>query len=359
MKVNAELPCNVKFYCDKIVKYYDYSYLTKGKPRHKNSLANLSDTNNYGFISRVAKSKITSYINYIVATSPTKKAYNSNLHSWFTFKVNFITLTLPSTQIHSDQQIKRECLTQFLTEIRKKSPDMKYFWRAEKQKNGNIHFHILTNQYYHYTYIRICWNRIIQKLGYVDTYSSSFTGISFESYKSKFKDTIKENEIEVLRRRWEKGTKEGWRNPNTTDVHSIRKIKNIAAYVSKYCSKNKEQNQLEKCEKVKGRFNGKTKYKLSISNYINLKSGYNYVTGQLYGSDDLTKKQSFYTTYDSIETYRLENEMEANYPYKFVNTDYFAILYLDVYKLVANTSNPLGRLIYNHFNYVPPLIKIQ
>lgn len=125
-------------------------------------------------------------------------------------KVVFITLTLPSKQMHTDTELKSKCLNQLLTELRAKYGRLLYVWKAERQKNGNLHFHVLLNRYIPARELRERWNRILSKLGYIDVFES----------------------------------KHGHRDPNSTDVHSLYKDKrtgkrvvSVVSYMAKYMSK--------------------------------------------------------------------------------------------------------------------------
>lgn len=124
----------------------------------------------------------------------------------------FITLTLPSKQIHSDLEIKKKCLNQFLVEICKTKGVEMYVWRAEKQENGNIHFHLIVDRYIDKTYLQNTWNRIVNKLSYVDRCSTD--------------------------------------NPPSTNVQAVKSVKMLTNYLSKYVAK--EVNEKEKY-KVEGR----------------------------------------------------------------------------------------------------------
>jgi hypothetical protein len=86
----------------------------------------------------------------------------------------FVTLTLPSQQIHGDNDLKEVLLHPFLDWLKQSSEeyykrggnrgkqkgfDVKgFFWRAEPQKNGNIHFHVLVDRYIPWDRIREKWN---------------------------------------------------------------------------------------------------------------------------------------------------------------------------------------------------------
>jgi hypothetical protein len=180
---------------------------------NNNSLKNLLNNNHHNTLSDTAKRKAKRAINYLLYQSKTKKAYNYKTKSMFEFKVNFITLTLPSRQIHTDQLIKKECLNQFLIEAKKKWNLTNYVWKSERQANGNIHFHILSDVFIPWLEMRNTWNRIVNKLGYVD----------------RFTETNHKN------------------NPNSTDIHSLKKVHNIKEYILKYMiKKNKTHNSTAK-----------------------------------------------------------------------------------------------------------------
>ena len=59
-----------------------------------------------------------------------------------------------------------------------------YVWKAELQKNQNIHFHLTTNIFIHHATIRTLWNNCINRLGYISEYQSHFSNMTFEEYKS-------------------------------------------------------------------------------------------------------------------------------------------------------------------------------
>lgn len=131
---------------------------------------------------------------------------------WFKFTLNFITLTLSSPQKHSDIWIKEKMLNTFLTRLRLEYKVHQYIWRAEAQANGRIHFHILINKYIHHSVIRSMWNKIQERQGYIKDYQEKY----------------------------------GNNNPNSTDIHSIKKVRNISAYLSKYMTKEQKVTQATK-----------------------------------------------------------------------------------------------------------------
>lgn len=82
----------------------------------------------------------------------------------------FLTVTLPSAQVHRDSEITRKCFGPFLQELKRQHGIDHYFWRAESQENNRIHYHVLTDRYIRGEDLQIAWNKQINKLGYVDRY---------------------------------------------------------------------------------------------------------------------------------------------------------------------------------------------
>lgn len=82
----------------------------------------------------------------------------------------FLTVTLPSEQIHTDAVINRQCLQPFLQMLKRHHGIENYFWRAEAQENGRVHFHILTDRFINKEDLQVSWNKAVNALGYVDRY---------------------------------------------------------------------------------------------------------------------------------------------------------------------------------------------
>lgn len=152
------------------------------------------------------------------------------------FSVGFITLTLPAKQMHSHKEIKQKCLNLFLVNLRKNFNVHNYLWKAELQKNGNIHFHLTIDKFIHFGAIRKYWNLALSKLGYISDYKRIFEGMSFAEYKYWRKQNG-EIDNDKIKKAYNFGVASNWSNPNTTDVHSVKKVRNLASYLSKYLAK--------------------------------------------------------------------------------------------------------------------------
>lgn len=204
-------------------------YLSRGAILLPNGELDLSQMNprltstqvHNGLMSKKANSKIGKAIEWALLVSEPKKHWNANTNSWFWWRCNLITLTLSAPQMHSDNTIKSKLLNHFLVVAARKWKVVNYIWRAESQANGNIHFHIVTDQYIHWEDLQVEWNRIQAKLGYITAF-----------YK-----------------------RVGHMKPNSTDVHSLCNVTNIAAYLTKYCSKNSGGITMLLNKSIKGKFN--------------------------------------------------------------------------------------------------------
>lgn len=196
-----------------------------------------------GILSKPAKKKLTTAIDYFLMINKPNKDRRSKSGSQYQNCLSFITLTLPSKQNHTDNEIKSSCLNQFLVEISKYHHVTQYVWRSEYQKNGNIHFHLLVNRYIHWSQVRDRWNRIINKLGYVDVYRTELKKFHESGFQVR-KDLLKNWNAKAQYRAFKFGTLTDWHNPNSIDVHSVRGIRNLGSYLTKYMSKNEsETNQ--------------------------------------------------------------------------------------------------------------------
>jgi len=164
-----------------------------------------------GSLSDAAKKRIKKIVTiWISAVLFYYKSKNYNLDK-IAKQVKFITLTLPSDQAHDDKFLKRELLQLFIKNLKNKYGLKNYLWINETQKNGNLHFHIITDIYVKNTAIQKIWNKILDKHGYIDKFEK----------------------------------KHGHRNPPTTDIHTIKKINNIVAYLSKEATKGQQSRKIE------------------------------------------------------------------------------------------------------------------
>lgn len=238
-----------------------------------------------GILSINARRKLNRAIEYLLFASHQQRVRSPLSGKKVSFRLCFITITLSAQQVHSDAYITQELFNQLLVELRKYESMKSYVWRAEKQRNGNIHYHLITNVWINWTSIRDRWNRIQEKAGYV----------------SRFKE------------------KHGHSNPNSTDIHSLRKVKNIQNYLSKYMSKSVKVEDLETEEQ---------KQKLLVS-------------GRLWSaSQNLLNIKGFNLEVDSFIE-EMVRRLKTSPEVRIYEDDYFSVLYFDLNELTGTPFEPV------------------
>ena len=218
----------------------------------KNGAEHLQDSKRIanGNVSSIAKRKMLKAINYLLFITNDKKVTNAYTGRSFKFKIAFVTLTLPSKQIHSDNEIKSKLLNQFLIELKKYHHVQNYVWRAEKQRNGNLHFHVIIDKFVDHQKLRDRWNRITDKLGYLERYRLEQSNWHSNGFRVR-ENLLKTWPLRKQRAAYNRGARTNWNSPNSTDIHSVHKIIDIKGYMSKYITKNeikKISDSVENCD---------------------------------------------------------------------------------------------------------------
>lgn len=189
-----------------IVTYAIPTTRPRRTPKQEETEKNLTRGKFNGTISDKAQRKLRliseGWLLSIQEAKKAKKAHTGKKKNYITF----VTLTLSAKQAHDDNEIKRELLNEFIITAKRKFGVQEYVWRAESQKNGNIHFHLFLDKYIHWNFLRVAWNGIQEKLGYI----SEFERIN------------------------------GHRNPNSTDIERIKSPKGATIYITKYIAKESE-----------------------------------------------------------------------------------------------------------------------
>lgn len=226
------------------------------------ALDNLKDNRVKGELSKTSATKLKNAINWLTAAAPMKTVYHKPSGQKFKFKLNFITLTIPTTaHTISDEEFKKKLLHNFLNTARHKFGLKNYVWKVEAQRNGNIHAHLTTDTFIHYADLSKVWNKILSNYGLMQAYTDKHKDMTFEEYNKKYNSENKRS-LDQVKTAWEKGQNSGWTQPNSTDVKAVHKIDDIAAYLIKYMAKSEEGKRT-----IKGRLWG-CSYNLSQANNL-------------------------------------------------------------------------------------------
>lgn len=185
--------------------YNEYQVRNSRTEKEVQNEINLTRGKFNGYLSNKAKREITKRLNYWLQALVFIQKRKPKLIRGRKRKPVFITLTLPSKQFHDDNEIKSKCLIPFIQTLKRQYNVKHYFWIAEAQKNGNLHFHLIIDSYVHHSFIRARWNANLGKLGYIKRFFS----------------------------------RHGHSNPNSTDVHIVGGFSLAVKYVVKYVQKSK------------------------------------------------------------------------------------------------------------------------
>lgn len=217
-----------RFSSNKIVVYRSYRNNKISLHQEEQAKVNFEKKEYNGYLSRATKSYITKILDNWFLT-----VRHFNIHMALPAKQRqkqmvFFTLTLPSKQIHTDNEIKRQVLNKFVIICQRKGLFEQWFWRAEKQKNGNIHFHFLIDSYFDKKQLQTVWNECLEPLGYINEFEKKYNH----------------------------------RNPPTTQIQVVPSGQNIIDYVIKYVGKN------EGTDKVLGRIWGMSDKLRNLKSYV-------------------------------------------------------------------------------------------
>jgi hypothetical protein len=154
-----------------------------------------------------------------------KKWYNHPLTGKrLSFRIGFLTTTLSAPQgMITDRELKKGLLEPFLRKL-KKYGLRNYIWKAERQRNGNLHFHIFVDCFLDITDTRNIWNRLQAKYHFISDF----------------------------------GKKHGHHDPNSTDIKPVQTQEGMTQYMIKYMLKpTKKGEQLEIGREIDNKNTGK------------------------------------------------------------------------------------------------------
>lgn len=179
-----------------------------------NSLRNLSKPRQSGVMSKASAKRLKNSCDWLLLSAKKKWLFSKSLKKWINYRCTFVTLTIPDVEHDlSDREILKQLLHPFLSYCYKYFGMRNYVWKAETQKNGQIHFHLITDCFIWHVDLKTAWNRLLKKEG--------------------------------ILRKWHLKGNDG--EPNSTDIHKIKSVKDLSAYVATYMSKKEEGRRKVNC----------------------------------------------------------------------------------------------------------------
>lgn len=221
-----------------------------------------------------AIARLKNSINWLIASAKNKTVFSKSTGKSYSFKVNFITLTIPTLDHGiTDHQFKSKLLHNFISAARYRFGMYNFVWKVETQKNGNIHAHLTTDVFTDHKAVRSIWNKILQEHGVIEKYHLKHKYLSEDEYISMYLNDDQSNVFQ-LKKAYKNGVENNWMNPNSTDVHAVHKVKDLGAYLAKYFGKSEDDRR-----RIKGRvwscsYSLSSKNKLVLEEFSQLEQGY-------------------------------------------------------------------------------------
>ena len=162
------------------------------------------------------KHKIKDKMLSFFEASKGKKGFRHN-------KVDFYFITLTFINKVNDK-LAISVLNKFLTVLKNKYGNFGYIWVAEKQQNGNIHYHMIADKRFNLYYLNSLWT--------VQQINSGIRNYEQE-YECLDKEKVTINDLHSAKS-WQ--TIQKYLNP--VDIKPVKTIEGISAYLTSYVTKN-------------------------------------------------------------------------------------------------------------------------
>lgn len=181
----------IAFSAQNLKRHNDITSRRKPMPKQNTSPDGLSPN---------ARRKLTYAIKWLTIAAEEKEVYEKKRKSLVKWKINMITLTFQENM--QDDKLARLLLSKWLEMAAHRFNVNSYVWKAEPQKRGSIHFHLITDVYIPHKELRYTWNRLLRKHGLGNVKN------------------------------------------NSTDVHAIINVGNLVGYLVEYlCNKSKHDGR--------------------------------------------------------------------------------------------------------------------
>lgn len=186
-----------------MISYYEYQQSGNNRPQLKlRQSLNMKQQKEKAYSGQLtigAKKRMTRAIELLCMMAAPQPILNPVNKRWIKHRLSFITLTVSHNTNITAKDAYNNLLSHLLQWLRRTQKAESYVWKAEVQKRGQIHYHITTTAFIHYQDLRDKWNNLQRKAGLLDEWHASHANY----------------------------------NPNSTDIHAVRSVKNLAGYMIK------------------------------------------------------------------------------------------------------------------------------
>src|SRR4051794_31615066 len=188
-----------------LVQYNEYAFERSGNTRlrlqqHLKEVRESSPAYS-GVMTVGAKKRLSKAVSLLVQSSKPRIIFNPVSQTHHQFKLSFLTLTIPLNQIRPDAKFCNKFLLEPMIRVLRNRYGLKsYIWKLELQQNGMVHYHLTCNMFINHSSLKDEWNNILSRNGLLDEYRERSGNL--------------------------------W--PNSTDIKSVKQIRDFEAYLIKY-----------------------------------------------------------------------------------------------------------------------------
>lgn len=225
-----------------------------------------------------------------------KWIYNEVTKRYSFHKLTFITLTVTSAENITARFAYDHLLSGFLQWLRKSKGVKTYVWKAELQKRGQIHYHITLPDFIHYEEIRREWNKLQKAAGLLDQWALDH----------------------------------GHFNPNSTDVHQVRHVKNLSSYIIKELGKSIDARKLQMKKVVESLVKAGEIPQDQFEKFVDEYTGDEMLTeGKIWDCSNNLSGAKYFSVVMSTHHQALIDGLIASGDCRMVSGDWWAIMYFN------------------------------
>lgn len=166
-----------------------------------------------GNVTDGSRKRILKAVDIFLQRNPETYIWNPVSSSYHPFRLGFMTLTISDRKTRSHRETY-PLLKELIRTGRRKYGLEDYIWKAEIQARGQIHYHLTISRFWHWQSIRDEWNKLQRRAGFLEDF-----GLRYGHYTA-----------------------------NSTDVHSVKDVKNLGAYICKYIAKEVSKSGTQKID---------------------------------------------------------------------------------------------------------------
>lgn len=227
---------------------FDTTQKTRSKLQFNARVSNFKANYHRGKVSKQSARKIRMAVQWLVLMADKKKVWDKHSCKMIDYRAGLATVSLPTGCTNVSERFFRDTLlVSILSAMNYRWGLKNYVWKIERQKNGTLHAHITLDKFIDHKWLLSKWCSTLDKHGLLEEYRSRFQQMSVKdyvnyrqsrdqhNYKTRFKSHIQYTKSLIAA--YQKGEKSNWSLPNCTDIHAVKNVRHLAAYMVKYMSK--------------------------------------------------------------------------------------------------------------------------